>query len=104
MLSVSIIRFLKFLALFLLLAGDFNLKPASLEANIPAVACDGRANILFAPEVFLTDRRELFSGCSTVVAVLSLVLAALVRACVHRLRTFEDVVQETKSHKVCTGN
>ena len=45
-------RFVKFLAFFLLLAGDVSSKPASLEANTPVVGCDGRVNILLAPEVF----------------------------------------------------
>ena len=71
--------FVKFLAFFLLLAGNVSSKPASLEANIPAVGCDGRANILLAPKVFLTD--QALSGCSTVVAVFGLLSALLVRVC-----------------------
>ena len=74
-------RFVKFLAFFLLLAGDVSSKPASLEANTPVVGCDGRVNILLAPEVFLTDCQAL-SGCSTVVAVFGLLLMLLVRVCV----------------------
>ena len=72
--------FVKFLAFFLLLSGDVSSKLASLEANIPAVGCDGRANILLAPKVFLTD--QALSGCSTVVAVFGLLSALLVRGCV----------------------
>ena len=78
-LQQSAMRFVKFLAVFLLLAGDVSSKPASLEANIPAVGCDGRANILLATEVFLTD--QALSGCSTVVAVFGLLSALLVRVC-----------------------
>ena len=70
--------FLSFWCFFFLLAGDFSFKPASLEANLdlPAVACDGSANVLFAPEVFLIDRQVLFSGHSTVVVLVGCVAAA----------------------------
>ena len=74
-------QFVKILAFFLLLAGDVSSKPAFLEANTPGVGCDGRANILLAPEVFLTDRQSL-SCCSTVVAVFDLLSILLVRVCV----------------------
>ena len=70
-------RFVKFLAFFLLLAGDVSSKPASLEANTSVVVCDGRVNILLAPEVFLTDCQAL-SGCSIVVAVFGLLSMLLV--------------------------
>ena len=70
---------MKFLAFFLLFACDVSSKPTFLEANIPAVGCDGRANILLAPKVFLTD--QALSGCSTVVAVFGLLSALLVRVC-----------------------
>ena len=70
---------MKFLAFFLLLAGGVSSKPTYLEANIPAVGCYGRANILLAPKVFFTD--QALSGCSTVVAVFCLLSALLVRVC-----------------------
>ena len=87
-------RFVKFLAFFLLLAGNVSSKPASLEANTPAVGCDGRANIL----AFLTDGQAL-SDCSAVVAVFGLLSALLVRVCayVHHLGASEGGVQEAHS-------
>ena len=83
-------RFVKFLAFFLFLAGDISSKPASLEANLPAVGCDGRANILLAPKVFLTD--QALSGCSTVVAVFGLLSALLVQRCVCSISGHLEVV------------
>ena len=81
-------RFVKFLAFFLLLAGDISSKPASLEANLPAVGCDG--NILLAPKVFFTD--QALSGCSTVVAVFGLLSALLVQRCVCSISGHLEVV------------
>ena len=54
----SAMKLLKVLLFFLLLGGDFRLKPASLEANFPQPAprVVGTSNILFAPCSQLLDR------------------------------------------------
>ena len=44
-------KFFKVFVLLILLGSDYGLEPASLEAfSIQAYGCDGRANLLFAPE------------------------------------------------------
>ena len=89
-------RFVKFLAFFLLLAGDVSSKPASLEANTPVVGCDGRVNILLAPEVFSQTVKHCGGSFWLAVNVTGSSM------CLHHLRTSEGGVQEARSQKVCT--
>ena len=73
-LAHSAMKLLKILCLFFLLGSDFQLKPASLEAKIPpAPKCDGRWNVLFAPQSPWVLQR--LGGAATLVC---LILAAVV--------------------------
>ena len=71
-------KLLKALCLFLLLGGDFRLKPASLEANFPqpAPASDGRSNILFAPSSLLLDCPMFIGGTALIISLMFVVLSA----------------------------
>ena len=54
---------------FVLLGGDFSIKPVSLETNLlPDVGCDGRADLLFAADCLVLMRRSPFSGRVSLIA------------------------------------
>ena len=64
-------KLFKCLFFFILLGGDFSLKPVSLESNLlPYVGCDGRANLLFAADCPILMRRSPFSGEVSLAVVL----------------------------------
>lgn len=72
-------RLLKILCLFFLLGSDFQLKPASLEAQIPpAPKCDGRWNILFAPQSpWILQKPTFLGGAAALAIIFCWILAAV---------------------------
>ena len=76
-------KLLKVFLLFLLLGGDYRLKPrpVSLEAFPQAYGCDGRANLLFAPtHPVLLHQPHFMGGTSLLVMVMFLLSVFISRS------------------------
>ena len=74
---VSAMTLLKMLFFFLLLGGDFRLKPASIEANFPQPAprVVGASNVLFASCTQLLDRPSFIGATALIVAMVAVAVA-----------------------------
>ena len=72
-------KFLKFVLLLLLLESSPPVPPAFFKSNLdlPTVACDGRANILFSPN---TNSCNLpGNGVGTLLAAVAIICSMLLR-------------------------
>ena len=72
-------KLFKVFLLFLLLGGDYQLKPVSLEAFPQACGCDGRANVLFAPTHTVLLHQPHFTGGTALLVVVVFLLWELIR-------------------------
>ena len=71
--------------MFLLLGGDYRLKPVSLETFPQAYGCDGRANLLFAPiQPVLLQQPHFTGGTALLVVILFFLLELVIRSAVKR--------------------
>ena len=74
-------KLFKVFLLFLLLGGDYQLKPVSLEAFSQAYGCDGRANLLFAPtHPVLLHQPHFTGGIALLVMLVILFLELIIRS------------------------
>ena len=71
-------KLFKVFLLFLLLGGDYRLKPVSLEAFPQAYGCDGRANLLFAPTHPVLLHQPHFTGGTALLAVVMFLLLVFI--------------------------
>ena len=74
-------KLIKVFLLFLLLGGDYRLKPVSLETFPQAYGCDGRANLLFAPiQPVLLQQPHFTGGTALLVVILFFLLELVIRS------------------------
>ena len=87
-------KLFKVFLLFLLLGGDYRLKPVSFEAFPQATGCDGKANILFAPTSPVLLHQPHFTGGIALLVIVLIPLLELLIRCTDLKKPVDVILRE----------